>query len=89
MKKLLGRVSFLTFTSAMIPMVALAGRRGGRGGHGGGHHHGGGGGRRRGGGDKNGHDVPEIDIAEGLAAVAILIAVLLLLREFNKRRAIA
>lgn len=72
----------LLFMTTLLPIVAFAGKHGGGKGGGGGGHHGGGGGR---GGRK---DVPEIDMAEGLAAVAILVAVLLLLREYNKRRAV-
>lgn len=99
MKNFFHKAYVLVFMSALVPMTALAGKggkHGGGGGGGGGGHHGGGGGHHGGGGGGGGHhgggggrkDVPEIDMAEGLAAVAILIAVLLLLREFNKRRMI-
>ena len=80
----------LAVMTLFVPLLAFAGKHGGGkhgGGHGGGGHRGGG--KRGGGKHDNGHDVPEIDMAEGLAAIAIVIALLLLLREYNKRRAIA
>lgn len=67
----------LFFVTSLLPLLAFAGKKGG-----GGYckKHGCGGGGRK--------DVPEIDMAEGLAAVAIVIAVMLLLREYYKRRAV-
>ena len=69
----------LFFMTALLPVFAFARTHGGCDKWG-----------CNGGGDKGGggKDVPEIDMAEGLAAIAIVIAALLVLREYNKRRAV-
>jgi hypothetical protein len=70
---------------ALTTMDALA--RGGRGGHGGGHGgHGGHGGGGHGGGHHGGAPgAPEIDVSQGLAALAIMLVAFLILREFYLR----
>ncbi len=65
----------LFFVTSLLPLFAFAGKKGGYC-------------KKYGCGGGGGKDVPEIDMAEGLAAVAIVIAVMLLLREYYKRRAV-